>query len=120
MRGVVIPKPVHLTTPQPRPPRSLIVINIVKLHVFIFCREVIELDVLEEKIISTVIKHLSLSDTVRALPTIDNQQSESFMLLRAVMEEVYRRLDALIRQLQVCRSIWLFPSPSTQPPLNKV
>ncbi|KAJ8312853.1 hypothetical protein KUTeg_010226 [Tegillarca granosa] len=63
-------------------------------------REVIELDILEEKIISTVIKHLSLSDTVRALPSIDNQQSESFMLLRAVMEEVYRRLDALIRQLQ--------------------
>ena len=64
-------------------------------------REVIQPDVLEERVVSTVIKHLSLSDIVQQLPTTEHQMSEELSLLQSVLQEVYKRLDALIRQLQV-------------------
>jgi hypothetical protein len=64
-------------------------------------REVIQPDVLEERVVSTVIKHLSLSYIVQQLPTTEHQMSEELSLLQSVLQEVYKRLDALIRQLQV-------------------
>jgi hypothetical protein len=48
-----------------------------------------------------VIKHLSLSYIVQQLPTTEHQMSEELSLLQSVLQEVYKRLDALIRQLQV-------------------
>ncbi|XP_063396384.1 probable E3 ubiquitin-protein ligase HECTD4 [Mytilus trossulus] len=63
-------------------------------------REVIQPDILEERVISTVIKHLSLTEIVHQLPSAENQNPEEFSLLQSVLQEVYKRLDALIRQLQ--------------------
>ncbi|OPL20649.1 hypothetical protein AM593_07634, partial [Mytilus galloprovincialis] len=63
--------------------------------------EVIQPDILEESVISTVIKHLSLTEIVHQLPSAENQNPEEFSLLQSVLQEVYKRLDALIRQLQV-------------------
>ena len=48
-----------------------------------------------------MIKHLSLSYIVQQLPTTEHQMSEELSLLQSVLQEVYKRLDALIRQLQV-------------------
>lgn len=65
------------------------------------CREALQPEVLEECILSATIKHLSLSDIVHHLATIQEQQADDFWLLSNIMEEVYRRFDALLRQLQV-------------------
>ena len=66
-------------------------------------REVLEFASLEERLLSVVIKHLSLSDTVSHLgkPTAPGREEET-ALLNLVVDEVFRRLDALVRQLQVC------------------
>ena len=58
---------------------------------------------LEETILSASIKHLSLVDTVQHLPTHEEHNTEEFRLLQDVMGEVYRRVYAMIRQLQVGR-----------------
>ena len=50
---------------------------------------------------SAVVKHLGLQETVRYFTPSKEQQTDDFMLLSSVMEEVCRRFDALIRQLQV-------------------
>jgi hypothetical protein len=59
--------------------------------------------VLEEHVMSTVMKHLSLMDTVRHLSSVAQPDNEDYMLLSSVVEEVYRRFDVLLRQLQVRR-----------------
>ena len=70
--------------------------------VFILChRNVLQPDVLEEHVMSVVMKHLSLMDTVRHLSAVAQQQSEDYILLSSVVDEVYRRFDVLLRQLQV-------------------
>ena len=53
---------------------------------------------------SAVVKHLGLQETVRYFTPSKEQQTDDFMLLSSVMEEVCRRFDALIRQLQVRKS----------------
>lgn len=58
-------------------------------------------DDLEERVVSTVLKHLSLQETVFKLAKAENQQTEEFILLRAVIQEVYSKIDSLLRQLQV-------------------
>lgn len=65
------------------------------------CRNVLQPETLEEHIISAVVKHLSLMDTVRHLSSGAQQQSEDYLLLSSVVDEVYRRFDVLLRQLQV-------------------
>ena len=73
-------------------------------RVFILChRNVLQPDVLEEHVMSVVMKHLSLMDTVRHLSAVAQQQSEDYILLSSVVDEVYRRFDVLLRQLQVSR-----------------
>ena len=67
----------------------------------LFSREAIQYDVMEECLVSAVVKHLGLQETVRYFTPSKEQQTDDFMLLSSVMEEVYRRFDALIRQLQV-------------------
>ena len=64
-------------------------------------REAIQYDVMEECLVSAVVKHLGLQETVRYFTPSKEQQTDDFMLLSSVMEEVCRRFDALIRQLQV-------------------
>lgn len=64
-------------------------------------REVINPEDMEERIVSTVLKHLSLQDTVFKLAKAENQQTEEFILLSAVIQEVYTKIDSLLRQLQV-------------------
>lgn len=58
-------------------------------------------DDLEERVVSTVLKHLSLQETVFKLAKAENQQTEESILLRAVIQEVYSKIDSLLRQLQV-------------------
>ena len=71
-------------------------------RVFFLChRNVLQPDVLEEHVMSVVMKHLSLMDTVRHLSAVAQQQSEDYILLSSVVDEVYRRFDVLLRQLQV-------------------
>ena len=65
------------------------------------CRDVIKADVLEETVLSAVIKHLSLADVVRDLAKHEREKTEEYHLLCDVMAETYRKLYALIRQLQV-------------------
>ena len=50
---------------------------------------------------SVVMKHLSLMDTVRHLSSVAQQQNEDYLLLSSIVDEVYRRFDVLLRQLQV-------------------
>ena len=56
---------------------------------------------LEESIISATLKHLSLVDTVRHLVSHEEHNTEEYRLLKEVMSELYRKINALIRQLQV-------------------
>ena len=64
-------------------------------------RNVLQPDVLEEHVMSVVMKHLSLMDTVRHLSSVAQQQNEDYLLLSSIVDEVYRRFDVLLRQLQV-------------------
>ncbi|KAK7506010.1 hypothetical protein BaRGS_00002732 [Batillaria attramentaria] len=63
-------------------------------------KNVLHPETLEEHVISAVMKHLSLMDTVRHLSVGAEQQSEDYILLSSVVDEVYRRYDVLLRQLQ--------------------
>ena len=60
---------------------------------------------MQECLVSAVVKHLGLQETVRYFTPSKEQQTDDFMLLNSVMEEVCRRFDALIRQLQVYMSL---------------
>ena len=66
-----------------------------------YSREAIQYEVMQECLVSAVVKHLGLQETVRYFTPSKEQQTDDFMLLSSVMEEVCRRFDALIRQLQV-------------------
>ncbi|KAL3856755.1 hypothetical protein ACJMK2_011476 [Sinanodonta woodiana] len=73
-------------------------------------RDVIMPDVLEERIISAVVKHLSLQDTVRFFTPSKEQQTKEFQLLTSVTVEVYKKIDGLLRQLQALADLeqrWL-------------
>ncbi|ESO97623.1 hypothetical protein LOTGIDRAFT_228255 [Lottia gigantea] len=63
-------------------------------------KEIIQPLILEEMIMSAVVKHLSLMDALRSLADIQKHETEEFWLLSSVVDEVFRRCDALIRQLQ--------------------
>ncbi|XP_014675681.1 PREDICTED: LOW QUALITY PROTEIN: probable E3 ubiquitin-protein ligase HECTD4 [Priapulus caudatus] len=63
-------------------------------------REVIEPEKIEESIVSAVVKHLGLADTVRHLVAIQQHDSEEYCLLCVVLIDTYRKMDSLLRQLQ--------------------
>jgi hypothetical protein len=71
------------------------------LFVVVFPREVIVPDVLEECILSATVKHLSLTETLQSLSMPEQFESPDYCLLHEVMRETYRRLNAMLRQLQV-------------------
>ncbi|XP_076346000.1 putative E3 ubiquitin-protein ligase HECTD4 isoform X3 [Tachypleus tridentatus] len=65
-------------------------------------RDIIQTDKLEEMIVSAVIKHLSLDESVRQLKAEqENLRSLDQRLLAEAMKQTFRRIDALIRRLQV-------------------
>jgi len=65
------------------------------------CREAIQPEILEESILSAVIKHFDLTDTVRNITQHEEHQTEEFLLLKDIMSETYKHTYAMIRQLQV-------------------
>ncbi|XP_053376531.1 probable E3 ubiquitin-protein ligase HECTD4 [Mercenaria mercenaria] len=63
-------------------------------------KEAIKPDVILERVVSAIVKHLGLEDTVRFFTPSKESQTDEFVLLTSVMEEICRRTDALVRQLQ--------------------
>ncbi|XP_077996372.1 putative E3 ubiquitin-protein ligase HECTD4 [Glandiceps talaboti] len=65
-------------------------------------KEVLQPDVIEEAILSVAIKHLDLQECLQYFSSVDipNEQRENYSLLCNVISEVYRRLDAIMRQIQ--------------------
>jgi len=71
------------------------------LMVTVVNSEVIKPDVLEEIILSSAIRHLSLGDVVQNLAFHEQNATCEYRLLIEVMSELYKRLYAMLRQLQV-------------------
>lgn len=74
-------------------------------------REVIRPDVIEEVIVSCVIKHLGLIDSLQSLVNLQYREEhrEEYELLCKIMAETFKKINAMERQLQVCRNnlhIW--------------
>ena len=66
-----------------------------------FDRDVIQPEVLQESILSAALRHLALGDTVSQLAWHQAHQTDELQLLTDVMTELYCKLYAIIRQLQV-------------------
>lgn len=69
----------------------------------VFAREVIRPDVMEEVIVSCVIKHLSLVDALQSLVNYQYREdhTEEYDLLCKIMAETFKKINAMERQLQV-------------------
>lgn len=82
---------------------------------FAFNREVIQPDVMEEMVVSCVIKHLNLVDALQSLINFQYQEehAEEYDLLCKIMGETFKKLNAMERQLQVKRAvkIWFLQWP---------
>ncbi|XP_026544984.1 probable E3 ubiquitin-protein ligase HECTD4 [Notechis scutatus] len=65
-------------------------------------REVIQPDVMEEMVVSCVIKHLNLVDALQSLINFQYQEehAEEYDLLCKIMGETFKKLNAMERQLQ--------------------
>lgn len=72
----------------------------------LFSREVIRPDVMEEVIVSCVIKHLSLVDALQSLVNYQYREdhTEEYDLLCKIMAETFKKINAMERQLQVSGS----------------
>lgn len=68
-----------------------------------FDREVIQPDIMEEMVVSCVIKHLNLVDALQSLINFQYQEehAEEYDLLCKIMGETFKKLNAMERQLQV-------------------
>lgn len=66
-------------------------------------REVIRPDVMEEVIVSCVIKHLSLVDALQSLVNYQYREdhAEEYDLVCKIMAETFKKINAMERQLQV-------------------
>lgn len=64
-------------------------------------------DVMEEVIVSCVIKHLSLMDALQSLVNYQYREdhTEEYDLLCKIMAETFKKINAMERQLQV--SCWI-------------
>lgn len=67
-------------------------------------REVIRPDVIEEVIVSCVIKHLGLIDSLQSLVNLQYREEhrEEYEMLCKIMAEAFKKINAMERQLQVC------------------
>lgn len=77
----------------------------------VLSREVIRPDVIEEVIVSCVIKHLGLIDSLQSLVNLQYREEhrEEYELLCKIMAETFKKINAMERQLQVIRKympIW--------------
>ncbi|XP_066465637.1 probable E3 ubiquitin-protein ligase HECTD4 [Tiliqua scincoides] len=65
-------------------------------------REVIQPDIMEEMVVSCVIKHLNLVDALQSLINFQYQEehAEEYDLLCKIMGETFKKLNAMERQLQ--------------------
>ena len=65
-------------------------------------KEALRLEEIEEVVLSAVIKHLGLGDLIESLPLLQTKEpeNEEYIFVFMVMQETFRRLNALIRQLQ--------------------
>lgn len=63
----------------------------------------IQPDVMEEMVVSCVIKHLNLVDALQSLINFQYQEehAEEYDLLCKIMGETFKKLNAMERQLQV-------------------
>lgn len=73
----------------------------------------IQPDVMEEMVVSCVIKHLNLVDALQSLINFQYQEehAEEYDLLCKIMGETFKKLNAMERQLQVsekeeCINYW--------------
>lgn len=66
-------------------------------------REVIRPDIMEEVIVSCVIKHLSLVDALQSLVNYQYREdhTEEYDLVCKIMAETFKKINAMERQLQV-------------------
>lgn len=73
------------------------------LNHFFSSREVIRPDVMEEVIVSCVIKHLSLVDALQSLVNYQYREdhAEEYDLVCKIMVETFKKINAMQRQLQV-------------------
>lgn len=71
-------------------------------------REVIQPEVMEEMVVSCVIKHLNLVDALQSLINFQYQEehAEEYDLLCKIMGETFKKLNAMERQLQVKRKLF--------------
>lgn len=69
-------------------------------------RDVIRPDVMEEVIVSCVIKHLSLVDALQSLVNYQYREdhAEEYDLVCKIMAETFKKINAMERQLQVSAS----------------
>lgn len=74
-------------------------------------REVIQPDVMEEMVVSCVIKHLNLVDALQSLINFQYQEehAEEYDLLCKIMGETFKKLNAMERQLQVSEKAGMCP-----------
>lgn len=72
-------------------------------------RQALEPEAIEEVILSAVIRHLNLYDTVHGLELLQVASAESseYVKLCEVMREVFRRIDGIMRQLQAMAEVEL-------------
>lgn len=77
--------------------------NISAQPFFFPLREVIRPDVMEEVIVSCVIKHLSLVDALQSLVNYQYREdhAEEYDLVCKIMAETFKKINAMERQLQV-------------------
>lgn len=70
---------------------------------------------MEEMVVSCVIKHLNLVDALQSLINFQYQEehAEEYDLLCKIMGETFKKLNAMERQLQVKRAvkIWFLQCP---------
>lgn len=69
----------------------------------VFLREVIRPDIMEEVIVSCVIKHLTLVDALQSLVNFQyrEEHAEEYDLVCKIMAETFKKINAMQRQLQV-------------------
>ena len=62
-------------------------------------------EMLEEKILTVVIKHMGLSETVNNIGMWEQENSPEFFILSELVTEVYLKINSLIRRLQVLANL---------------
>lgn len=67
-------------------------------------------DVMEEVIVSCVIKHLSLVDALQSLINYQHREdhAEEYDLVCKIMAETFKKINAMERQLQVSHSYTVY------------